>query len=141
MRTYHSGVSTSGLAVAAIVAAVAASSAGVGAAGGGGGGTPPASFSTASMKQMEALWEKAGGSQSSAVNAACHALQESGGNPAAESPNPDGGTNYGVFQLDTRGVGSGYSVAQLTSAVTNAQITVKATNDGQDWSSWATPGC
>jgi hypothetical protein len=93
------------------------------------------------MSSLEALWEQAGGSPSTAVNAACHGMQESSGNPGSSSPNPDGGTNYGLWQLDTRGKGAGYSPGQLEDPLTNARITVAATGDGTNWSSWATPGC
>lgn len=94
-----------------------------------------------SSSQIQGLWILAGGSQASAANAVCHAIQESGGNAKVTSQNPDGGTNVGLWQLDTKGVGAGYSVAQLQDAATNARITVNATRNGQDWSSWATPGC
>lgn len=105
---------------------------------------PPAATSRAGaydQASLETLWEQAGGSQSTARNAACHGMQESSGLPTNSSPNPDGGENYGLWQLDTRGVGAGYSAAQLEDPMTNARITVKATNDGNDWSRWATPGC
>jgi soluble lytic murein transglycosylase-like protein len=91
--------------------------------------------------QLQALWVQAGGSQGTKVNAACHAMQESSGNPDVTSPNPDGGINVGEFQLDTRGKGAGYSVAQLQDPLTNARVTVAATRDGTDWTAWATPGC
>ncbi len=143
-RTYHGSSgnksgSLMGVGVAVVVIALASGAT----AGASSGGAPPSagSYSTASTKSLDALWLKAGGSQSSAQNAACHAMQESSGSATVTSSNPDGGTNVGVFQLDTKGVGAGYSVAQLSNALTNAQITVKATKDGQDWSSWATPGC
>lgn len=87
------------------------------------------------------LWTQAGGSASTANNAACHAMQESSGNPLAESNNPDGGKNIGLWQLDTKGVGSGYSISTLQNAMNNARITVLATKNGTDWSQWATPGC
>jgi hypothetical protein len=87
------------------------------------------------------LWIMAGGSQASANNAACHAIQESSGNASVTSPNPNGGINVGLWQLDTEGVGAGNTVAQLQNPLTNARITVRATRDGQDWSQWATPGC
>jgi hypothetical protein len=66
-----------------------------------------------------------------------HAWAESSGQAAVTSPNPDGGTNVGIFQLDTRGVGAGHSIAELSDPLTNAQITVKATSDGKNWGSWA----
>lgn len=92
------------------------------------------------------LWISVGGTQSSASNAACHAMQESSGNPKAMSGNPDGGQNVGLWQLDTKGVGAGHTVAQLQDPVTNARITVQATRDPRtgdntNWSEWATPGC
>lgn len=90
---------------------------------------------------LQGLWIAAGGSSSTARNAACHAMQESSGNARITSSNPDGGENVGLWQLDTKGVGSGYTVAQLMNPWTNARITVRATNNGRDWSEWATPGC
>ena len=91
--------------------------------------------------QLQSLWVMAGGSQAAKINAACHAMQESDGNPLVTSPNPDGGINVGLWQLDTRGVGAGYTVAELQNAVSNARITVSATKNGTDWSEWSTPGC
>lgn len=87
------------------------------------------------------LWQAAGGSASTANNAACHAMQESSGRPAVTSANPDGGTNVGLWQLDTRGVGAGYTVAELSDPMTNARITVEATSDGANWSEWSSTGC
>jgi len=101
---------------------------------GGGTGT---SGQTLTAAQIIALWIKAGGSITSAPMALARALSESSGRTAVTSSNPDGGTNVGVWQLDTKGVGSGYSVAQLQNPLTNAQITVKATNNGANWSEWA----
>lgn len=97
-----------------------------------------ASYSEAQLRQ---LWQQAGGSAATAGNAACHGMQESSGDATATSPNPDGGENVGIWQLDTRGVGTGYTVAQLSDPMTNARITVMATRNGVDWSQWATPGC
>lgn len=58
-----------------------------------------------------------------AVMAVAVALAESSGDPNATSPNPDGGTNVGLFQLDTPGgVGAGHTEAQLKSPALNAQI-------------------
>lgn len=116
--------------------------AGGGAGGGlsGGGGPPPKG--SYDHTQLMQLWQQVGGSAAAANNAACHAIQESSGNPGATSPNPDGGTNVGLWQLDTpHGKGAGYTIAQLKDPVLNARVTVHATNDGQDWSAWATPGC
>lgn len=84
-----------------------------------------------------ALWIMEGGSISSAQMALARALSESTGNPDAQSPNPDGGTNVGLYQLDTPGgVGAGYTTAQLQNPVTNTRITVDATSNGSNWSDW-----
>lgn len=87
------------------------------------------------------LWVQAGGNPAAANNAACHGMQESSGEPAVTSPNPDGGTNVGLWQLDTKGKGAGFTIAQLQNPMTNARITVMQTRNGTDWSAWATPGC
>jgi Lysozyme like domain len=99
------------------------------------------SAGTYDTAQLQALWRQAGGSAQAAPNAACHAIQESGGNPQVTSSNPDGGTNVGLWQLDTRGKGAGYTITELQNALNNARITVLATRNGADWSAWATPGC
>ena len=89
--------------------------------------------------QVESIWVMGGGSPSKAATAACIAAHESGGVPTVTSSNPDGGTNVGLWQLDTPGgKGAGYSVAQLQNALTNARVAVKASADGTDWSAWAT---
>jgi len=89
-----------------------------------------------SMTQIVALWIKAGGSLSSAPSAVAHAWAESSGDAAVTSANPDGGTNVGLWQLDTKGVGAGHSVAELQQPLTNAQITVRGSHDGRDWGPW-----
>jgi Lysozyme like domain len=107
------------------------------------GGPPPAAPSSGiwNTATLTALWVSAGGPPGAARNAVCHAMQESSGNAKVTSANPDGGINVGLWQLDTRGVGAGYSVAQLQNPFTNARITVRATRGGQDWADWSTPGC
>jgi Lysozyme like domain len=92
-----------------------------------------------SSTALEKLWTKNGGSPDTAVIAAQIAMAESGGSATVTSSNPDGGTNVGIWQLDTNGVGSGYSVAQLQNPNLNAQITIKATGDGINWSEWSDP--
>lgn len=87
------------------------------------------------------LWLMNGGTSARVKNAVCHAMQESGGNASVTSTNPDGGTNVGLWQLDTKGVGAGHSIAELQDPNTNARITVQATNDGRNWQDWSTPGC
>jgi hypothetical protein len=90
-----------------------------------------------SLEQLESLWTSLGGSASSAYEAAQVALSESSGNPNATSANPDGGENVGLWQLDTKGVGAGYTVAQLQSPTQNAIITIMATGNGANWSEWS----
>lgn len=115
---------------------------GYGGMAGGTVGTPPAhSGFLWSHSALMGLWVSAGGMPSQANNAACHAIQESSGNPSVTSGNPDGGVNVGLWQLDTRGKGAGYTIAQLQNPWTNARVAVKGSNGGRDWSAWATPGC
>jgi hypothetical protein len=87
--------------------------------------------------EIIALWIYEGGSLNTAGVALARALSESSGNPAATSANPDGGRNIGLYQLDTKGVGAGYTEAQLANPYTNTRITVAATNGGTDWKEWA----
>lgn len=105
------------------------------------GTTLPGAGSTYTAGQLQLLWTQNGGAADQAQNAACHAIQESSGNPRATSANPDGGTNVGLWQLDTKGKGAGYTVAELMNPGTNARLTVLGTRNGTDWSAWATPGC
>lgn len=91
---------------------------------------------TLTMTQIVALWIKAGGPLSTAPAAVAHAWAESSGRIGVTSPNPDGGTNVGIWQLDTKGVGAGHSVAQLQDPLTNAQITVRGSHGGRDWGPW-----
>jgi hypothetical protein len=105
------------------------------------GVTLPGAGATYTAGQLALLWTQNGGAQDQAQNAACHGIQESSGNPRATSSNPDGGTNVGLWQLDTKGVGAGYTVAELMNPGTNARLTVLGTRNGTDWSDWATPGC
>jgi len=73
------------------------------------------------------------------VEAVAIALAESSGNADATSGNPDGGTNAGLWQLDTPGgAGSGFTVAELQNPQTNADVAFKASRGGQDWGAWET---
>jgi len=87
--------------------------------------------------QIVALWIKAGGNLEFAPVAVARAMAESGGSASVTSANPDGGTNVGVWQLDTEGVGAGHTVSQLQDPLTNAKITVKATQGGTNWLEWS----
>jgi hypothetical protein len=114
---------------------------------GGAGGTPPATgtaggpapagATTMDKNQLMTLWLSAGGNIQTANLAAAHALAESSGRTWITSPNPDGGVNVGLWQLDTRGEGAGYTVAQLQDPTTNARLTVMKTSNGTNWSHWS----
>ncbi len=94
---------------------------------------------TLSARQIYALARRAGLPPDRAATATAVALAESSGRTWVTSPNPDGGTNVGLWQLDTPGgEGSGYSVSQLQDPWTNAQVMAKTTNSGQDWGPWQT---
>jgi len=89
--------------------------------------------------QLEGLWINAGGSKATAPMAAAIAEAESGGDPAQTSRNPDGGTNVGLWQLDTPGgVGAGHSVADLKDPFLNAALAVNGSKNGTNWASWET---
>lgn len=89
------------------------------------------------ITDLQQLWTANGGHSSTAFIAANVAMAESSGDANATSKNPDGGTNVGLWQLDTRGVGAGYTVEQLKDPGTNARITVMNTANGTAWSQWA----
>lgn len=89
-----------------------------------------------SSSALQKLWTDNGGPSNTAAFAAAIAQAESGGSATVTSSNPDGGTNVGVFQLDTKGVGSGYSVAELQDANLNTQLTIAATGGGVNWAQW-----
>lgn len=95
-------------------------------------------MTTYSYAQLMGLWIQNGGSKATAALAAAIAEAESSGNSDATSSNPDGGTNVGLWQLDTNGKGSGYSEAQLKDPATNAHVAEVGSNGGRDWSAWET---
>lgn len=89
--------------------------------------------------QLMGLWIRNGGSKATAPIAAAIAEAESSGQSDATSSNPDGGTNVGLWQLDTPGgKGAGYTSAQLENPATNAHVAVLGSKDGHDWSAWET---
>jgi hypothetical protein len=102
-------------------------------------GTAPAAKGNYTIAQIEQLWTSQGGDSDTAAFAAAVAMSESSGDADATSPNPNGGTNTGLWQLDTAGVGFGYTVAELQNPETNAQITVLATDNGRNWVDWGDP--
>jgi hypothetical protein len=92
---------------------------------------------TLTKDEIKLLWTQNGGSPGTAAVAAAVAMAESSGRTGVTSPNPvDGGTNVGLWQLDTRGVGAGHTVAQLQDATTNARITIMGSANGTNWSHW-----
>jgi hypothetical protein len=100
-------------------------------------GTAPSVSGAYTLPELETLWTSQGGSGQTAFEAANVGMSESDGNANATSQNPDGGTNVGLWQLDTKGVGSGYTVAQLQDPATNCRITIMATANGTNWSEWS----
>lgn len=100
-------------------------------------GPAPSVSGNYTIPELEALWTSQGGSGQTAFAAANVAMAESSGRPAVTSSNPDGGTNVGLWQLDTRGVGSGYTVAQLQDPATNARVTIMHTANGTSWQGWS----
>jgi len=101
------------------------------------GGPAPAVPGNYTITDLEALWTSQGGSGQTAFAAANVAMAESSGRPAVTSANPDGGTNVGLWQLDTLGVGAGYTIAQLQDPATNARVTIMHTANGTSWAGWA----
>jgi Lysozyme like domain len=94
---------------------------------------------TYTYAQLEQLWINNGGTAATAPVAAAIAEAESSGNAAVTSSNPDGGTNVGLWQLDTPGGGgAGYTVSQLQDPNTNAAVAVAVSKSGSNWSTWAT---
>ena len=73
------------------------------------------------------------------VEAVAIALADSSGNASATSSNPDGGTNAGLWQLDTPGGGgAGFTVGQLQNPQTNADVAFKVSGGGRNWGAWET---
>lgn len=102
-------------------------------------GTSPgagALATTMTKDQIKALWTGNGGNAATANLAAAVAMAESTGRVTVTTPNPDGGTNVGLWQLDTKGVGAGHTIAELSVAATNARITIMGSANGTNWSHW-----
>lgn len=100
-------------------------------------GNAPAQKGAYDLAALQKLWMSQGGSAQTAFEAANVAMAESSGRADATSNNPDGGINVGLWQLDTKGVGSGYSIEQLKDPATNARVTVFGSANGTNWSEWA----
>ena len=106
--------------------------------GGGGSGTISGSAATDVKTTIEEIWTANGGHDTTKNIAAAIALAESGGDSSATSKNPDGGTNVGLWQLDTKGVGAGHTISDLQDPNTNARVTVLGSANGTNWSQWET---
>ena len=91
---------------------------------------------TLSKDEIKTLWTGHGGAADKANLAAAIAMAESSGRTFITSPNPDGGQNVGLWQLDTKGVGAGHTISELQDPPTNARITIMATANGTNWSHW-----
>lgn len=102
------------------------------------GGTAIGAGGTMTHADLVNLWQANGGSVGTADIGAAIALAESSGRVTVTSSNPDGGTNVGLWQLDTKGAGAGYTVDQLQDAPTNARVTVMKSSNGTNWSAWET---
>ncbi len=89
-------------------------------------------------EEIKSLWTGNGGSAGTAAIAAAIALAESSGRTQVTSHNPDGGTNVGLWQLDTRGAGAGHTIEQLQDPATNARVTIMKSANGSNWGPWET---
>lgn len=92
--------------------------------------------------QLQSLWVLAGGSPSTMARAACIAMAESRGDSAARNPAPCAIGSYaeGLWQicmpLNSRYVPGGDAFNPLA----NAKAAVTMSQNGTDWSQWATAG-
>jgi len=138
----HKAATSAAILTADITAASGSDSGSGGGTGGTAGNTgPPQEVGgpgTYSHAQIMQLWTRNGGNGGTADLAAAIAQAESSGRTAVTSSNPDGGTNVGLWQLDTKGVGAGHTVAQLQDPATNARVTIMATANGTNWNAWET---
>lgn len=136
--TGFAGLADSLSAAAGTVAAANGSAAGQAGAAVGNAAVPGSlgKLSHYSNDQIAQLWTSLGGDPNKTQWVQRIVTAESGGDPNSTSSNPDGGTNVGLFQLDTRGVGSGHTVEELKDPTLNTQITIMATRNGTDWADW-----
>lgn len=67
------------------------------------------------------------------------AMAESSGDPNARSPNPDGGENRGLFQIDTKTAKAhGLDPDKLFDPAYNAYAAKVISGSGKNWKAWAT---
>lgn len=89
---------------------------------------------TLNCTQLEALWEKAGGSPSAAFTAAEVAMAESSGRQYATNANTNGSTDMGYWQINN----AAHPGQATFDPLANAQAAVAISSDGTDWSPWVT---
>ena len=81
---------------------------------------------------MERLWERAGGSSSSAFMAAEIAMAESSGQQYATDYDKNGTVDRGYWQINSINAGSSFN------AIVNAKAAVRISVDGTNWNPWVT---
>lgn len=84
------------------------------------------------FRQLEELWERAGGDQSRAAEAAAIALAESGGNPNAIKRNSNGTFDRGLWQIN-----SAHGALSTTGVDSNAKAAVRIQEES-GWGVWTT---
>jgi hypothetical protein len=89
---------------------------------------------TLNCTQLEALWEKAGGSPSAAFLAAEVAMAESGGRQNATNVNTNGSTDEGYWQINN----AAHPGMATYDPLANAQAAVSISSDGTNWTPWMT---
>lgn len=94
---------------------------------------PSAHGGTLSCRGLEALWESAGGSRSTAFMAAEIAMAESGGRQYATDTNGGSSTDRGYWQIN-----SVHGALSTYGAHANARSAVLISNDGRNWGPWVT---
>jgi hypothetical protein len=89
---------------------------------------------TLNCRQLETLWEKAGGNPGAAFTAAEIAMAESGGREYATDRNTNGTTDRGYWQVNDGAWGALSTFAPLG----NAKAAVSISGNGTNWSPWVT---
>lgn len=82
--------------------------------------------------QLEAAWVRNGGDRAAKRTAGAIAMAESGGGLGSWSPNPDGNTNWGAWQIDNPSAGD------LLTLDGNARAAIARSNNGRNWCPWST---
>lgn len=85
-----------------------------------------------SQADLEAAWVRAGGREAAKRTASAVAMAESRGGLHSYSPNPDGHTNWGAWQIDAAAPGD------LLTLDGNARAAVERSDNGRNWCAWQT---